>query len=141
MTESAVESSAGVAFGRFQDLILRRDADPRGVYVADAVHEFPFDGRVLRGVEEIAAQFTQGREKSPLHWSKFDNLVVYPMAGGEELVAEYDLLGTIAGTDREVSVRALVVLRAADGLVASVREYFNPAQAKALMEELMGERS
>jgi hypothetical protein len=63
---------------------------------------------------------------------RFFDLKVYPFAEPEGAVAEVKAQGLIKPTGRNYSQDYVVFLRAADGKIAFLREYFDPVRAKAL---------
>ena len=130
MTSSAQVAGPRAVLAGFLDVLLRREPERLDLYAIDAVHEFPFDGRKMSGREQITAAFTAGWARSPFRVTAFSEPVVHQTEDPEVLVAEYDATTLKIESGESFTAPIVLVLRARDGEIVSIREYFNPGAAK-----------
>ena len=85
----------------------------------------------------------EGREAVETHvkWFRgavenfgFSDIRVYPLADPDGAVGEVRAEGRIKATGREYRQEYVFFLRAADGKIASLREYFDPTRAAKAMD-------
>ena len=129
MTSSAQVAGPRAVLAGFLDLLLRRDPELLDRYAADAVHEFPFDGRTMTGRDQIKAAFTAGWASGRFRVTGFSEPVVHQSEDPEVLVAEYVATTLRVESGESFSAPIVLVLRARDGRIVSIREYFNPGAA------------
>lgn len=129
MTSSAQVAGPREVLAGFLDLLLRRDPGLLDRYAADAVHEFPFDGRRMTGRDQIKAAFTAGWTRNQYRVTGFGEPVVYQTSDPELIIAEYDATAEVVASGASFTSPIILVLRARGGEIASIREYFNPAAA------------
>lgn len=125
---------------RILDLTITLADAPSAVdlYAEDCVHEIPFapPGRPTRieGREALrAVMSTQGGERSPVTYDRFDRLTVWEDTERGAVIAEYEVVGTVRATGAEFRFPQLLVLRARDGRIVETRGYFDPAQLTQLL--------
>src|SRR5207245_7972393 len=91
----------------------------------------------LSGREEVNRHVTWFR--GAVDNFRFFELMVYPIANGERAVAEVKAEATIKSTGRVYRQDYVVFLRAADGKIVFLREYFDPERAsKAMARPIVG---
>src|SRR5712692_1487274 len=91
----------------------------------------------LSGREEVIRHVTWFR--GAVDNFRFFELVVYPIANGQRAVAEVKAEAIIKSTGRVYRQDYVVFLRAADGKIVFLREYFDPVRAaKALDTPILG---
>jgi uncharacterized protein len=91
----------------------------------------------LSGREEVVRHVTWFLR--PVEAFRFFDLKVYPFADSEGAVAEVKAEGLIKPTGRICHQDYVLFLRAADGKIAFLREYFDPVRAaKALDTPILG---
>jgi len=129
MTSSAQVAGPREVLAGFLDLLLRRDPALLDRYAADAVHEFPFDGRRMIGRDQIKTAFTAGWARNRYRVAGFGEPVVYQTSDSEVIIAEYDVTVAAVASGTSFTGPIVLVLRARSGEIASIREYFNPAGA------------
>jgi len=65
---------------------------------------------------------------------RFSDIRVYPLADPDGAVGEVRAEGRIKATGREYRQEYVLFLRAADGKIAFLREYFDPTRAARAMD-------
>ena len=65
---------------------------------------------------------------------RFSDIRIYPLADPDGAVGEVRAEGRIKATGREYRQEYAFFLRAADGKIASLREYFDPTRAAKAMD-------
>jgi ketosteroid isomerase-like protein len=65
------------------------------------------------------------REKSPLRYEAYRNVVVHETAQPEVIIVEQDIAGSSAVTGSEFVLPNIVVVRARDGQIVHFRDYVN----------------
>jgi len=86
----------------------------------------------LSGREEVNRHVTWFR--GAVDNFRFFELTVYPIANSEGAVAEVKAEATIKSTGRVYRQDYVVFLRAADGKIVFLREYFDPVRAAKAMD-------
>lgn len=122
---------------------VRDDYDMDGqadLYAPDGILEMPFAPpgalRRIEGREEIRALLAvagQAARRAGRRIVRYDPVVVHETADPEVIVAEFDLHGEVSTTGERYRVSFIQVLRARDGQIVSMRDYFDP---RALSEAL-----
>jgi ketosteroid isomerase-like protein len=131
------EAGARDVLERLRQAAIRQSADDmRGVYAADAVHEFPFTRpgmpSRLEGRDEIVSWIAAGWKAYPLKYDCYRTLAIYDTNDPETIIVEQEALGTSASTG-EFALPNIVVLTVRNGQVARLRDYVNiPAAADAM---------
>jgi ketosteroid isomerase-like protein len=110
--------------------------DLRGVYTADAVHEFPFTlpglPSRLEGRDAIVDWVTEGWRTGPLRYERYRTLAIHDTGDPGTIVVEQEAVGTSATTGA-FALPNLLVLTVHDGQVGHLRDYVNiPAAAAAM---------
>ncbi len=98
------------------------------LFAEDAVHELPFSptGTPIRFTrDELRAAMSVPGPARVLDRSLV-RLDVEESAGGDTVLAEYELTGTLAATGTPVSIAGAMVVTARDGLIVRSRNYLNP---------------
>jgi len=117
-------------FDGYQQCLVDKDWQGFGDLLTEAaVMEFPFapPGVVTRreGREVIRAAAREGWGRLPLQFEPFRSVVVHDGRDPDLVIAEYELCGTVTATGERFQFPAAIVLRADQGLIASLREYLD----------------
>ncbi|BBX65975.1 hypothetical protein MSAS_51490 [Mycobacterium saskatchewanense] len=106
----------------------------RALFADDAVMEFAFGASAgvaspCRGIDEIAAS-VKGFLDSVQDF-KISGVIIYQIEGDDAVIAEFSGTANVAATGRTYNQDYIVYLRAQDGKIIHVREYFDPARTVA----------
>ncbi|MEV4800631.1 nuclear transport factor 2 family protein [Nonomuraea sp. NPDC049421] len=111
-------------FARFQHNVLSGAAALDAEMLADdVVVEQPFARHRTEGRERVAAMAEEGRASLPVTFEEFRDVTVHETSDPEVIVTEYQLVGTLRGSDVRAQAAFVVVLRARDGRIVHWREY------------------
>ena len=106
----------------------------RGLYAADAVHEFPFTRpglpSRLEGRDAIVDWIATGWRTGPLKYERYRTLAVHDTGDPATIVVEQEALGTSATTG-EFALPNIVVLTVRGGEIARLRDYVDVTAAAA----------
>ena len=112
------------------------------LYAPDGVLELPFAGpempRRFEGREMIRRMLGPAGRRARAVGRRivtYEGLTIHETADPEVIVAEFTLVGEVAGTGDTYRIPFIQVLRARDGQIVALRDYFN-GQA---MTEALGE--
>lgn len=95
-------------------------------YAPDVVVEMPFQPGAARteGRETIRARMVAAKD----NWvfDGFKSMTLHETADPEVIIAEYELAGRVAATQKPFVVGYIMVIRVRDGLIVHSRDYNNP---------------
>jgi ketosteroid isomerase-like protein len=116
---------------RYLRCVTERDLDAfAALFAEDATFEQPFamPGRPSRrqGRDVLRAATREGWSRSPVHFEEVCNLVVQEASQEDAAFAELEFRGTNRATGASFRLPMALSLRACDGQITSLREYFNP---------------
>jgi ketosteroid isomerase-like protein len=120
-------------FERVHRLILDSQFSAYGdLFAEDATLELPFAPqgipRRVEGGEQIRALLRRGADPvrtAGRRW-EFHSVVVHETVDPEVIVTEFEVHGEVPGTGQRYRFANLQVLRVRDGLIVSLRDYWNP---------------
>jgi ketosteroid isomerase-like protein len=119
-----------------QAAINQSVAEMRGVYAADAVHEFPFTRpgmpSRLEGRAEIVNWIATGWHASPLKYERYRTLAIHDTGDENTIIVEQEALGTSASIG-EFALPNIVVLTTYNDQITHLRDYVNVAAAAAAL--------
>jgi ketosteroid isomerase-like protein len=119
-----------------QAAINQSVAEMRGVYAADAVHEFPFTRpgmpSRLEGRDEIVNWIAAGWQASPLKYERYRTQAIHATRDENTIIVEQEALGTSASTG-EFALPNIVVLTTHNNQITHLRDYVNVAAAAAAL--------
>lgn len=107
------------------------------LYAPDAVIENPF-------APDSTPAFNSGREamrarlKATASLFTFDSvtdLTLHETSDPEVVIAEYRIHGRLASSGKPFSLSFVMVIRVRDGLIVSSRDYSNPLETAALLQD------
>jgi ketosteroid isomerase-like protein len=115
---------------RFRRAAIERSVDElRGLYAADAVHEFPFTRpglpARLSGRDEIVDWIAAGWRDLPIRYESYRTLARLDTADPRTIVVEQEAVGRNTATGRPFALPNIVVLTVGDGRIAHLRDYVN----------------
>lgn len=103
--------------------------DLRGLYAADAVHEFPFTPpgvpSRLAGRDEIVGWIAAGWRALPLRYERYRTIASHDTGDPRTIVVEQEAIGRNTSSGREFALPNIVVLTVRDGQIAHLRDYVN----------------
>ena len=130
---AAAHTTPRAVFDRAHELVCEYDLDGfADMFASDGVMEIPFAPpgapRALTGRDEIRRVLgPAGRRASERHRILlYDPVVVHETADPEVIVVEFDLHGEVLSTGEPYRLSYIQVLRARDGQIVSLRDYWNP---------------
>jgi ketosteroid isomerase-like protein len=131
------EAGPRAVLERFRRAAISQSADDmRGLYAADAVHEFPFTRpgvpSRLEGRDEIVNWIAAGWKASGLKYERYRTLAIHRTSDPDTIVVEQEALGTSASVG-EFALPNIVVLTARNGQIIRLRDYVNILAAAAAM--------
>jgi ketosteroid isomerase-like protein len=144
MTDTTSRRTPREVFALIQRATLDKDMSALAdLYAPDAVHEWPFPpvglaGAKLQGAEQIRKTLEAAGKSTVLDFRKFGAVDIYDTADPEVAVIEYELGGVVTATGKDFLFRYIMVLRVRDGLIVSLRDYFNPVANAAATGRLAG---
>ncbi|WP_261558881.1 nuclear transport factor 2 family protein [Frankia tisae] len=109
---------------------IRQAADDmRGLYAADAVHEFPFTPpgvpSRLTGRDEIVSWIAAGWRTLPLRYERYRTIASHDTGDPRTIVVEQEAIGRNTSSGREFALPNIVVLTVHDGQITHLRDYVN----------------
>jgi hypothetical protein len=111
----------------------------RDLYTEDAVMEYPYGSFAgvpvrLTGIAEIFASIEAFmRDVKDL---RIDPSVIFKVEGEDAVFAEFRAGGTVSSTGRQYQQDYIVYLRAKDGKIVFLREYFDAPRVAAAFSPL-----
>lgn len=114
-------------------LVLNFDMDQQAeLFAEDGVWEFPLakqDSKVKLEGRDAIREWLLGAAKKAQDGGhrllKYDELVIHETADPEVIVIEFDLHGELSHSGEKYRRSYIQVLRARDGRIVSLRDYFN----------------
>lgn len=107
------------------------------LYAPDVVVEIPFapDGipTVTKGQETMRARMNAAA--SLFAFDSVTDVTLHETTDPEVIVTEYRIHGHLTSSGKPFSLSYVMVIRVQDGLIVSSRDYGNPLEAAALVEE------
>lgn len=126
---SLTSSGALDVLERMRQAAIARSADDmRGVYAADAVHEFPFARpgvpSRMAGRDAIMNFISAFWNTSPLRYERYRTIAIHDTADPDTIVVEQEVAGTSSTTGSFV-LPNVMVLTARHGQIVHLRDYAN----------------
>lgn len=115
---------------RYQQAVIDKSADDLAdLYAADAVHELPFlfPGMPdrLEGREQVRVAYRAAWAASEARPQEVREVAVHSCDGGDVLVAEQVVSGTLPSTGEPFEFPGVLVLHVHDGEIIHVRDYMD----------------
>ncbi|WP_222853418.1 nuclear transport factor 2 family protein [Fodinicola acaciae] len=119
--------SACDVLARYHQAMIDKSADDLAdLYAPDAVHVFPFAAPtfepVLRGREAVRSAYHAAWDASPVTLDSIEPVVTYEVSD-DVVVGEFVGHGSVDG--RPVTVRGVLAITVANGLIAETRDYMD----------------
>ncbi len=112
----------------YRGAAIRQAADDmRGLYAADAIHEFPFTPpgvpSRLTGRDEIVGWIATGWRTLPLRYERYRTIASHDTGDPQTIIVEQEALGRNTSSGRAFALPNIVVLTVRDGQIAHLRDY------------------
>jgi uncharacterized protein len=127
---SAPDPAPQAILRRYQQALVDKSADDLAdLYAADAVHELPFlfPGMPdrLEGREQVRAAYRAAWAASDARPQAVREVAVHSCEGGDVLIVEQVVSGTLPSTGRTFEFPGVLVLRVRNGEILHVRDYMD----------------